>query len=393
VVDSVAADPSASETTDFLRTSPYERWIAAQGIPIHTGYYVEDLRTIEVRWWEARGCLSAFTRMNGQEGVTEARVTEIPPGETTRPFRFALDEAVYVLEGRGLASIWATESTPKKTFEWHEHSLFLIPGGYHCQLFNSQGERRVRLLQYNHFPLALSTIPDPDFFLNNPYVDLGRLADGGDFYGAAKPISEVAGSAPWRWETGSTSGAIYAYTNIWFGNLFPDLKAWDKFQAYRGRGGGTRAVSINFPGSALSSHMSIFPSGTYKKAHRHGPGIIVVIVDGEGYSVMWPEGSEKTVVPWHAGSAFSPPNRWFHQHFNVGARPARYMALHVPHGLSGYSERVADRQRDQIEYTDQDPWIRQKFEAELAQRGQRSLIPDEAYTNRSFEWQYSPQDE
>ena len=45
--------------------------------------------------------------------------------------------------------------------------------------------------------------------------------------------------------------------------------------------------------------MSVFPSKTYKKAHRHGPGFMIVIPGGEGYSVMWREGQEdnKVVIP------------------------------------------------------------------------------------------------
>jgi hypothetical protein len=138
----------------------------------------------------------------------------------------------------------------------------------------------------------------------------------------------------------------------------------------------------------MKGHMSVFPSQTYKKAHRHGPGVVIVIPAGEGYSVMWEEGKEKIVIPWHEASVFVPPNRWFHQHFNVGGIPARYLAFHSPEGLVGYSEKVADRQRDQIEYPDEGPWIREKFEAELAKRGFKSLMPEGAYRDRNFEWEY-----
>ena len=37
----------------------------AQGIPIHRGYFVGDLRTAEVGWWEARGCHAAFLELAG----------------------------------------------------------------------------------------------------------------------------------------------------------------------------------------------------------------------------------------------------------------------------------------------------------------------------------------
>jgi hypothetical protein len=70
-----------------------------------------------------------------------------------------------------------------------------------------------------------------------------------------------------------------------------------------------------FPDSEMSCHMSVFPTRTYKKAHRHGPGRVIVIPGGEGYSILWEEGKERIVCPWHEGSMFVPPNKWFHQHF------------------------------------------------------------------------------
>lgn len=35
---------------------------------------------------------------------------------------------------------------------------------------------------------------------------------------------------------------------------------------------------------------------------------------------------------------------------------------------------------------DEDPWIRETFEKELAKRGVKSLMPDEAYLDRDFQW-------
>jgi hypothetical protein len=80
------------------------------------------------------------------------------------------------------------------------------------------------------------------------------------------------------------------------------------------------------------------------------------------------------------------PNRWFHQHFNIGRSHARYLALHPPPQFHGHAEKVEDRAKDQIEYPDKAPFIRKKFEEELAKRGVKSLMPDEAYTNRNYEW-------
>ena len=132
--------------------------------------------------------------------------------------------------------------------------------------------------------------------------------------------------------------------------------------------------------------MSVFDARLYKKAHRHGPGRVIVIPVGEGYSIMWEEGKDKVVVPWHEASLFVPPNKWFHQHFNAGGEPARYLALHPPMQFHGHAEKVEDRAKDQIEYPNEDPFIRKKFEDELGKRGIKSIMPDECYKNPDYEW-------
>jgi hypothetical protein len=144
--------------------------------------------------------------------------------------------------------------------------------------------------------------------------------------------------------------------------------------------------------NVMSAHISQFPVGTYKKAHRHGAGAHVIILKGEGFSVMWREGDDLKRYNWRAGSLLVPPERWFHQHFNVGAEPARYLALKpfssrkFP-GLRkqwGTSESVKTG-GDQIEYEDEDPRIRQMFEDELAQRGVQCQMAGVYKTPMQFE--------
>jgi hypothetical protein len=52
----------------------------------------------------------------------------------------------------------------------------------------------------------------------------------------------------------------------------------------------------------------------------------------------------------------------------------------------GHGEQVEDLKRDQIEYTEEAPWIRQHFEEELAKRGITSLMPPEVYEDPNYEW-------
>ncbi len=362
---------AVAEKTKFT----YDYWMEGLGLPIHTGYFIGDLRTCDLEWWEDRKCKAAFMQLMGQEGVTGAWIQEIAPGESSPPVRFALDEVVYVVEGRGTTTVWRDDNGTKKTFEWQNNSMFIVPRNYHYTINNMQGDKVVRLLHYNYLPLAMSSVGDPDFFFDNPFSGQDVIASGeGEFYSEAKMVTD---SGKWN---------VWNRRVYWYGNFFPDMRAWDKLDENKKRGAGGHSVFIEFPNSELSCHMSVFAARTYKKAHRHGPGRVIVIPAGEGYSILWEEGKEKIVVPWHEASVFVPPNKWFHQHFNAGTSHARYLAFHPPMQFHGYAEKVEDRAKDQIEYPDEDPFIRQKFEEELDKRGTTSLMHEEAYTNRDYEW-------
>jgi hypothetical protein len=236
------------------------------------------------------------------------------------------------------------------------------------------------LLHYSYLPLAMTLVPDAaNFLLNSTHFDERRIYDNQDLYAEAK-------------QTLARGWGSRRLSRVWSGNFFPDMRAWDKMRQQNangpargsGRGAGGSTVMFAFPDSEMSAHMSEFPSRTYKKAHRHGPARIIVIPTGEGYSVLWEEGKDKIVVPWQESSVFTPPNQWFHQHFNTGPSPARYLALHPPPQFAGYSENMEDRERSQIEYPDEDPFIRAKFEAELAKNGLTPLMPDEAYKDYDY---------
>ena len=60
----------------------------------------------------------------------------------------------------------------------------------------------------------------------------------------------------------------------------------------------------------MNAHISQFPIGTYKKGYRHGPGAHVIILSGEGYSLMWPDGEEPNYYPWEVGTMIVLLNMW-----------------------------------------------------------------------------------
>lgn len=345
----------------------YQRWIEAQGFPIHETYFVDDLRTIEVGPWEERECNAAVVVLTGQACQMETRITEIPPGQTVPAVKFSLDDLLYVLSGHGLTTIW-TEGGPKKTFEWQPHSLFLIPRNYSYQLANAQGHQPARLLHYNYLPMTMSVIPEPKFFFDNPALQPDTDILGGEAYDVYSEAKYIKGASGYR------GGG-------WVASFFPDLLAWNKLDSMGNRGPGAFSSNITLPNvTTLRAGLPIMAAGTYKKAHAHGSGVVIVIPGGEGMSIMWPAGKEKKVFPWHEGSMFAPPNLWLHQHFNLGAIPAHYMTLHPARNIE------PSYRGSQIEFADEEPWIRQTFETELAKRGLQSLMNPQIYTDPNFKW-------
>ncbi len=356
------------------RPMAYDLWMESIGVPIYTGHHVEDLRTVELGWWEERQAMAAFLHLKGMEGVSEARVMEIPPGKAMVPMKLAVGELVYVLEGKGLATVWNEDGGKRKTFEWGERSLFHLPRHLHHQIYNGSGDKPLRLLHYNYLPVAMSVVPDPDFFFNNPYQGTERLEVDDDLFSEAQEVKD---------DRKNTPVGVY-----WVGNFFPDLDQWDRLTAFKDRGAGGSTIFMRFPNAEMGAHMSVFSPGLYKKGHRHGPGRVIVIPAGEGYTVLWRDGGEKIVCPWHEATVFVPPEDWYHQHFNTGKGAARYLALGPLPQFRGKGETMEDRASRQIEYPDEDPWIRQKFETEVAKSGATSLMPDEAYQDRDYLWDY-----
>jgi mannose-6-phosphate isomerase-like protein (cupin superfamily) len=342
----------------------YRDWQRAQKIPVHGGFFIEDIRRLEIAPWDLKGGLAAFVNLEGTGETDDAYVCEIPPGKQLKPQKHLYEEMVFVVEGHGGTTVWQ-KGSKKHTFEWHPGSLFAIPLNAWYQHFNGQGNAPVRYFAVTNAPFMMNLFHNVDFIFGDEFSFTDRFSPGDENYF----------SSEWqRWEQKLSV------------NFVPDTRTIPLYDR-PSRGPGNREVLFDMVGNVMAAHISEFGVGRYKKAHRHGPGAHVMILTGKGYSFLWPEGKERTRVDWKPGSVVVPPNQWFHQHFNSGSEPARYLALRWNswrYYLPMLSEtRAIDASVSeggtQIEYEDEDRRIHKDFEAALASVGARcgmgSVIP------------------
>jgi quercetin dioxygenase-like cupin family protein len=342
------------------RATTYEQWLESEQIPVVRGFHVPDLNAIEVAPWPRKGVLGARIALDGTAQTNDAYVCDIPPRGRAQPQRHLFEELIYVLRGRGATSVW-NEVERKQTFEWHAGSLFSIPLNTWHEHFNLQGDTPARYLAVTNAPFVMNLFHELDFVFANPYVFRDRFAGEDDYF----------------------SGKANFYPDrVLETNFVADVPSFPLME-WRSRGAGGTNVKFELANNTMAAHISEFPVGTYKKAHRHGPGAHVIIISGKGYSLLWPEGRPRTRIDWQPGSMFVPPERWFHQHFNSGPTPARYLALRwgsrkfkLPSMWDEDKLEIDVRAGgDQIEYEDEDPEIRRLFDAECRRSGAEVRMP------------------
>ncbi len=348
----------------------YREFQQGEGIPIYKGFNIDDLRTLEVKPWPRMGGLGAYVNLFGEEFWADNYVCEIPPGKNLEPQRHLFEELVYVLSGRGATTFWTGKPGQKWTFEWNEQSMFALPANIGYQHFNGDAHKPARLFAKTTLHSLFQYFKDRKFIFENDFVfeDVEK-----DFYSAEAKI--YRGGPP-------------DYVIFWAANFVPDVRAFDKMVNFQSRGAGGSNVQFRLPGLVrLHAHMSEFPVGTYKKAHAHPPGRSIILITGKGYSLLWQFGQdrEKQRIDWRAGSVFGvgltdlQGEIWWHQHFNSGNEPARYLVLHVDPSL------LSDK-HVQLEYVDEDPEIKKLFESELAKAGEKSKMPPQCYTDLNYKW-------
>jgi mannose-6-phosphate isomerase-like protein (cupin superfamily) len=347
------------------RQDTFSDWLASQRIPVVRGFYIPDINDVGLEYWDLKGIPASFVILDGTGGVNDAYVAEIPPGGKSKPIRHIYEEMVYVTKGHGATTVWQKDGR-KHTFEWGPGSLFAIPMNAYYQHFNSSGIEGARYYAVTNSCFMMNLFHNIDFIFDNDFAFTDRFdTSNADYFSGEGKIEK----------------RLFMTTNF-----VPDAHAI-KLYDYSERGKGGTNVKFNFAQQSMGCHISEFPVGSYKKGHRHGPGAHLVILNGRGFSTMWPrEGAEPKRVEWKPRTVVVPPDQWLHQHFNTGNERVRYLAMHQSSwafkplvkgtgDLEGSLTSVKDG-GNQIEFEDEDPRIHAWFLDELQNSGAECVMCD-----------------
>ena len=211
-------------------------------------------------------------------------VCEIPPGKKLEPQRQLFEEMILILDGRGSTTVW-NDAGARITFEWKAGAMFAIPLNCWHQHFNGSGQEPARYVAVTNAPSVMNLYDDTNFIFNTAYDFKDRFTGEPDYF---TPKAEKKGF------------------------LLADQFRARRRQPAADQRQGARRRRRPHPlqhGEGLDAepHLAV-PRRHLQEGARHGPSAHVIILSGEGYSLMWPEGEEPQRFDWQVGTLIVPPN-------------------------------------------------------------------------------------
>ena len=360
------------ERLSLRGTSAYTKFKEKEGIPQYTGFAV-DVYELQLGPWQRMGpgIEGAYIDLDGAGALVNAFLLEIPAGGKTISTHHLFEEQIVFLSGEGETHIWQSDPSNKAVIPWKTGTLFSPPLNAWHQHFN-KGTEPARLATVTDLPLKIDLFRSADFLFNAEYDFTDRYAGQADYF-------DPENSQDYAPMSRSHSLSIV--------NLVRNVWTWRLFHA----GQGYKDIDRHFllSDNTMTGHVEQFPVGTYERAHRHGPSSTIVLLGGTGYSLMWDtkhgytpwkngKGDQVKKVDWHKGIMVIPPIQWFHQHFNNGAEPARFIKLGGSPGHELYpmtGNVLEGGQRYTVLFRNEDPYVRTYFLNELAKNNASIAMP------------------
>jgi mannose-6-phosphate isomerase-like protein (cupin superfamily) len=392
------ADDQFEEPTGSVRAgtmkvarvpTAYTRYMEGEGIPIHRGPGVHDVRELELKPWGRLGANACFIDLDNTTDLIGLQVIEIPPGGATEPMRHVFEEKYWVVEGEGTTELSLPDGSAKQRFEWHKNSLFAIPLNAKYQFVNARSTPAL-LLAGNAAPHMINSFDNLDFIFGCDYPFLSRYDGSADFY---KPNTETLATP----ELGRA---------MWRTNIIPDIVDCD-LPLDNQRSPGYRRIEPNMAGGYFWCFIGQHVPGRYSKAHSHSSGAVIMCIKGSGYTFNWP--SEIGPTPWKDGmadqvervdyvqggivAAAPGGGKWFHQHFGGSgqAEPLRqlfwyggppgfqYLEYGPKNKTNTWTNADIEEGGRSVSYRTEDPYVRQEFERMITGNGGHSTMDPQLY--------------
>jgi quercetin dioxygenase-like cupin family protein len=244
--------------------------------------------------------------------------------------------------------VWFEENA-KQTFEWSAGAIFAIPLNVSYQHFNASNEP-VRFLGGTNAPHVINLFHNDDFIFRNPFQFRDRFRPEREFFQENKRLT----------------------VRSWESNLVPNVNEF-ALDDYPMKGKGVKIMRFGLAGTTYGCHIQEFPPGSRSTFHRHGPGAIVCVTQGEGFAMVWREGEERTRFEIKPGSIYSPGDLMYHGHFNTGHTTLRHFAMR---GRSPKfsQDRYRTKLHEMIPFEEEPPDIHPMYLEELKKRGVKSEI-------------------
>ena len=317
----------------------YEDWARAEGIPIHSGVAL-NLLTLGTEKWARFGLQGAFCHLEGHCDFLTIFLMELTPGASSLPQRHLYEEVCYVLKGHGDTEIELSDGG-RRTIEWGPGSLFAPPMNARYRHRCSSSSEPARLVAVNDLRYLMNLYRNEQFLfdapLNFPEREPGEIV---------RDVSRLSmGASPQPHEL---------------------------------------SASLALADGSIGVDIVELPVGVYAKARRQMFGSLILGIAGEGMTSSWAEGEpQRARANWSPGIVFSPTGLLFHQHFNIGREPARFLRVELgsiaypmfrPRKRAYGDTSVYASGRAEIDYLNEPFEVRQDWLETLAKAGVTSRM-------------------
>ena len=98
--------------------SAYDKFMEAEGIPVHRDIGVSKVQNLPLLPWRRMGGRGTFIQLYGTEGKWGSYLVEVPARGALNPEKHLYEEIFYVVEGRGSTEVWLEGDIKRHIFEW-----------------------------------------------------------------------------------------------------------------------------------------------------------------------------------------------------------------------------------------------------------------------------------